>query len=48
MIVYILKNNYLSKVWSLKVFIIIKVFGGRILINRLSFKINLEKRGVRL
>jgi len=44
----ILRNDFLSKVWSLKVPGIAKVFGLRVLIDRLPSKINLEKRGVRL
>jgi len=42
------RNDCLSKVWSLKVPGTTKVFGWRVLIDRLSSKINLEKRGVRL
>jgi len=42
------RNDCLSKVWSLKVPGTAKVFGLRVLIDRLSSKINLEKRGVKL
>jgi len=38
------RNYCLSKVWSLKVPATTKVFGWRVLIDRLPFKINLEKR----
>jgi len=44
----ILRNDCLSKVWSLKVPGTAKVFGLRVLIDRIPSKIHLEKRGVRL
>jgi len=42
------RNGCLSKAWSLKVSGTTKVFGWRVLIDRLPSKINLQKRRVRL